>query len=110
MAQQKKSSDNKKQFYKPRWIPEWINIKWVIVIAVFLVMIFFGKNSYVNILQYQKITSELRNEIKKYNDTTQMYRQKAHSLATDRETLERIAREQYGMKKEKEDVFITDIP
>jgi cell division protein FtsB len=39
-----------------------------------------------------------------------MYREKAHSLATDRETLERIAREQYGMKKEKEDVFITNIP
>ncbi|MBE6310051.1 MAG: septum formation initiator family protein [Bacteroidales bacterium] len=110
MAQDKKHNKQKRQFALTRWIPDWINIKWVIVILVFLIMIFFGRNSYLNILEYQKTIDELKVEIDKYNDTTQMYRQKAHSLATDRETLERIAREQYGMKREKEDVFITDIP
>lgn len=107
---QKKDSNQEKRFSLTRWIPEWLNIKWVIVIGVFIVMIFFSQNSYLKILEYQKTTDELRAEIKKHNDTAQMYREKAHSLATDRETLERIAREQYGMKKEKEDVFITDIP
>ena len=35
---------------------------------------------------------------------------KVNELNTDRETLERIAREKYGMKRENEDVYITDIP
>ena len=31
-------------------------------------------------------------------------------LNTDRETLEKIAREQYGMKRVNEEVYITEIP
>ena len=39
-----------------------------------------------------------------------MFDAKVNELHTDRETLEKIAREKYGMKRENEEVFITDIP
>ena len=35
---------------------------------------------------------------------------KVNELNTDKETLERIAREKYGMKRHNEDVYKTDIP
>ena len=39
-----------------------------------------------------------------------MYEKKIRELNTDRATLEKIAREKYGMKKDYEEVYVTDIP
>ena len=94
----------------PKWIPQWVTMKGVIIVTFIMLMIFFGNTSYPKILVYIKTSNELKAEIKTYNDSTEYFRKKAHELETDREALERIAREQYGMKREKEDVFITDIP
>ena len=94
----------------PKWIPRWVTMKGLIIVTFILLMIFFGNTSYPKILEYIKTSNELRAEIKHYNDSAEYFRQKAHELETNREALERIAREQYGMKREKEDVFITDIP
>jgi len=54
--------------------------------------------------------NDLKAEIKSNQDSAKIYEAKLDELHTDRETLEKIAREQYGMKRTNEEVFITDIP
>jgi hypothetical protein len=39
-----------------------------------------------------------------------MYEAKVNELNTDNESLERLVREKYGMKRINEEVFITNIP
>ena len=39
-----------------------------------------------------------------------MYEAKANELNTDKESLERLVREKYGMKRTNEEVYVTDIP
>ena len=53
---------------------------------------------------------KIKAEIKVQEDSAQYYIHKTQELNTDKETLEKIAREQYNMKKTNEEVFITDIP
>lgn len=93
-----------------RFIPRWLSLPLVIIIAFLISMIFFGDNSYIKGKEYSKKINELKTEIKANKDSASFYKRKAHELSTDRETLEKIAREQYGMKRESEDVYITDIP
>lgn len=93
-----------------RWIPRWLSLPLIIIIVFLFVMIFYGENSYLKSKEYGVKINELKQEIKANRDSAKYYQQKAQELSTDRETLEKIAREQYGMKKAYEDVYITDIP
>ena len=104
--------EKKNQWYglKPKWVPEWVSITFVVFVAFTLLMLFYGESSYLKTSEYDKQISELKREIKENHDTAQVYMRKVNELNTDRETLERIAREKYGMKREIEDVYITDIP
>ena len=69
-----------------------------------------GENNYMRIYDYERQINELKAEIKANEDSAAMYEAKTRELNTDRETLERIAREKYGMKRANEEVFVTDIP
>lgn len=93
-----------------RWIPRWLSLPLIIIVAFLIVMIFYGDNSYLKSKEYSEKIDELTKEIKANRDSAAYYRRKSHELSTDRETLEKIAREQYGMKRANEDVYITDIP
>ena len=48
--------------------------------------------------------------IQEQEDSAKYYERKTQELNTDKETLEKIAREQYNMKRTNEDVYKTDIP
>lgn len=108
----KKKTKNGKSKKNPlkKFIPRWLSLPLIIIIVFLISMIFFGDNSYIKGKEYSKKINELKTEIKANKDSAAFYQRKAHELATDRETLEKIAREQYGMKRESEDVYITDIP
>lgn len=93
-----------------RWIPRWLSLPFLIVMAFLVVMLFYGDSSYIKSNEYSTKINELTLEIKANKDSAAFYQQKAKELATDRETLEKIAREQYGMKRSSEDVYVTDIP
>ena len=86
------------QFQRPKWIPRWLNLPFIIFVAFILMLLFFGENNYMRINSYKQQINEL------------IYEAKYQELHTDRETLEKIAREQYGMKRINEEVYITDIP
>lgn len=93
-----------------RWIPRWLSLPLIIIVAFLVIMIFYGDNSYLKSKEYSEKIDELTKEIKANRDSAIYYQRKSHELSTDRETLEKIAREQYGMKRANEDVYITEIP
>ena len=94
----------------PRWIPAWISIPLITVIAGLVVILFVQDNDIFKIYSNDRQINELKKEIKQNMDSVDYYQKKTQELFTDREELERISREQYHMKRVHEDVYITDIP
>lgn len=99
-----------KKIKRPRWIPLWLSIPFIIFIAFIVGMLFFGENNYRDISKLQKEVDKVKAQIKEQEDSAQFYIRKTQELNTDKETLEKIAREQYKMKRTNEEVFVTDIP
>ena len=99
-----------KKIKRPKWIPLWLSLPFIIFIGFIVILLFFGENNYREISKQQKEIDKIKAEIKVQEDSAQYYIHKTQELNTDKETLEKIAREQYSMKKTNEEVFITDIP
>ena len=99
-----------KKIKRPKWIPLWLSLPFVIFIAFIAMLLFFGDNNYMQINEQKKEIDKLNAQIKHQEDSAKYYEQKTQELNTDKETLEKLAREQYNMKRANEDVFITDIP
>ncbi|MDH6534839.1 septum formation initiator family protein [Parabacteroides sp. 52] len=84
----------------------WINAYWLVTI-VFLIFTFTtGDSSLYKRYVYEEKIRELEKEIKFYEAEIVTNRQKLNDLHTDKEGLERFAREEYLMKKSDEDIFI----
>lgn len=83
-----------------------INKYWLVTI-LFLGLTFTAgdSNLYKRYLYIKKI-QELEKEIKQYKEEIEVNTKKLNDLRTDKEGLERFAREEYLMKKADEDVFI----
>jgi cell division protein FtsB len=80
---------------------------YVLVSIIFVALTFIADDSnlYTRYTYDEKIR-ELEKEIKYYQDEIRINKEKLNSLRTDKEGLERFAREEYYMKKPGEDVFI----
>lgn len=99
-----------KKIKRPKWIPIWLSLPFVIFLAFIAMLLFFGENNYMEINKQKKEIDDINAQIKQQEDSALYYERKTQELNTDKETLERLAREQYSMKRTNEDVFITDIP
>lgn len=99
-----------KTYTRPKWIPRWLSLPLVVFVAFMLVLLFFGDNNYLEINSYKEQINQLKSEIKANEDSAALYETKVRELNTDRATLERTAREKYGMKRANEEVYATDIP
>ena len=97
-------------FQRPKWIPRWLNIPLIIFVGFVVVLLFFGENNYLRISKYRSEINDLKSQIKNNRDSAAIYDAKVNELNTDNESLERLVREKYGMKRVNEDVYITDIP
>ena len=95
---------------RPKWIPRWLNIPLLIFVGFVVVLLFFGENNYMRINKYRSQINELKSQIKNNEDSAAIYDATVNELNTDNESLERLVREKYGMKRTNEEVFITDIP
>ncbi len=95
---------------RPSWIPLWLSLPFIIFIAFIAVLLFWGENNYLQINEQKKEIDKVNAQIKELEDSARYYERKTQELNTDKETLEKIAREQYGMKRTNEEVFVTDIP
>ena len=111
MAKENKTEQNAAEVEKTsrlKWL-KWLTSPIIVVLGIAVFLLFYIDNNYINRTEHQDQIDELRAEIKLNLDSTAYYEQKAASLNSDRERLEKIAREQYGMKRDNEDVYIMDI-
>jgi len=92
-----------------KYIAGWLKglNKYVVVGAVFFVITFLvGEASLWNRYKYNEKIRMLKREIERCEKQIEESRKQIEELRTDKEGLERFAREEYLMKRENEDVFI----
>ena len=81
--------------------------KYFVVSLAFLVwMVFFDKNDLFSQYQYHQQLSKLKHERDFYQKETTKVNQDLDELTSNREKLEKFAREKYLMKKANEDVCV----
>ncbi len=81
--------------------------KYFLVSLAFLVwMIFFDKNDLFSQYQYHQEVNKLKHDRDFYQKETAKVAKDLDELTSNREKLEKFAREKYLMKKDNEDVFV----
>lgn len=81
--------------------------KYLIVIVVGVAIIsFVDENSFMRIFQYKMEISDLKSEIKKYNETNENDIRQLKELKRNPKAIQKIARERYFMKADDEDIFV----
>ncbi len=81
--------------------------KYFVVSLAFLVwMVFFDKNDLFSQYQYRHQLSKIKQERDFYEKETVRVHNDLDELKSNKEKLEKFAREKYLMKKDNEDVFV----
>ena len=81
--------------------------KYLLAVLVFLVwLLIFDQNSLIDRIKYLNALHDMENEKQYYLERIEEDSRRLNELKTDRDNLEKFAREQYFMKKENEDVFV----
>ena len=83
-----------------------INAYWLVTIVFFALTYVMGDSSLYKRYTYDEKIRSLEKEIKHYQKEIEINSKKLNDLHTDKEGLERFAREEYFMKKPNEDVYI----
>jgi cell division protein FtsB len=80
--------------------------KYLIATILFIVwMLFFDHNDIFLHLQYRKELNELKADKKYYQEQIDLTRKEVDLIKSNPQAMEKVAREQYLMKKDDEDVF-----
>lgn len=82
------------------------NKYFVVTLAFVVWMVFFDKNDLFSQYQYHSQLSKLKHERDFYQKETAKVHQELDELTSNKEELEKFAREKYLMKKANEDVFV----
>ena len=81
--------------------------KYLMAILIFLVwLLIFDRNSLIDRIKYVRTRHDMEEEKQFYIERIDKDTRRLTELKTDRDNLEKFAREQYFMKKENEDVFV----
>ncbi len=81
--------------------------KYLIAVLVFLVwLLVFDHNSLIDRMKYVRTLNDMEEEKQYYIERIEEDSRRLNELKTDKDNLEKFAREQYFMKKENEDVFV----
>ncbi|WP_423148501.1 FtsB family cell division protein [Rubrolithibacter danxiaensis] len=81
--------------------------KYFLVTSFFVVwMLFFDRNDLMSQYEYKSQVSKLEEEKEFYTKETDRVKKDLEELTTNRERLEKFAREKYLMKKDNEDIFV----
>ncbi len=76
-------------------------------VLVFLAwLLIFDNNSLIDRVKYLNTLHEMKDEKQYYLERIDEDSRRLNELKTDRDNLEKFAREEYFMKKENEDVFV----
>ncbi len=83
--------------------------KYVIAVTVIVVFIvFLDQNSVMRRLKLEREIASLKKEIRHYEHLRDQSSARLESLKAGKAELERVAREEYLMKKENEDIFLIE--
>ena len=84
----------------------------IVIIAGIILVGFVDENSFLQRVKYDLHISQLKAEIKKYEQQNDRATAELRALRKDPRTIERIARERYFMQADDEDIFVlsTDKP
>ena len=94
-----------KAFFVKIW--PWLKNKYVLTIAVFTIwMLFFDQNNAVDRIRMGSEIRQLEQDLEYYLEQIQKDSARLSELTTNKENLEKYAREQFLMKKSDEDVFV----
>ena len=94
-----------KAFFMKIW--PWLRNKYVLTIAVFTIwMLFFDQNNVVDRIRMGAEIRQLEDDREYYLEQIQKDSARLSELTTNKENLEKYAREQFLMKKANEDVFV----
>jgi cell division protein DivIC len=94
-----------KPFLRKIW--PWLRNKYVLTISLFAIwMLFFDQNNLVDRIKMSSEIRQLENDREYYMEQIQKDSTRLDELTTNKENLEKYAREQFLMKKPDEDVFL----
>ncbi len=79
---------------------------WVTLGAFLLIIGVLDENNLIRRFTHKREISHLKSEIERYRKQYEEDSKTLKEITTNREELEKVAREKYFMKKENEDVFI----
>ena len=90
-----------------RHVWSWVSrYKYLIVVALGVAVVgFVDENSFMKRVQLRMRISELRSEIKRYEEANAADAKRLKELRSDPKSIEKMAREQYFMKADDEDIF-----
>ena len=89
------------------WVRRRSHIALILILGLVVVLLFFNEDtSYKLNMEYQAQINALKREIKACEDSAAYYRARREALLTGTEELEHIAREEYHMQKNSEDVYV----
>lgn len=88
------------------WGRRYFSLTLLIVVAYMLFLFVFNDNSMARSIELDRTIDSLRQEIKVSQDSLRYYDNLNRRLSTDPEEMERVAREQYNMNRENEDVYV----
>lgn len=84
-------------------------LKYVVALAIFVVMIgFVGESSIVNRISQNQEISRLKSEIDEYNRRFEQDKKTLDALKHNPEAVKEVARSRYFMKTDNEDIFIVE--
>jgi cell division protein FtsB len=85
-----------------------LNKYWIAVIIFFVFTFLVGENSLFKRISYDRQIRQLGGEIEIYTKQKEENERRLKSLHDDNESLERLAREQYLMTRDNEELFIIE--
>lgn len=79
-----------------------------ILLFVVVMLFFFSDSNIMKRIESDREIRSLKKQIEFYRNKTETDKTKLHELQSDKDNLEKFARENYLMKKENEEVFIIE--
>lgn len=88
------------------WLKRYLSAPTLVCLLAVGYIVFSGENTVFTTIDYDRQIDSLRAELEAQRDTMLYYRDLNNRLSSDRDLMERVVREQYGMKRATEDVYI----
>ncbi len=97
----------KNKLFSSKYLPLLKN-KYLLTSVGFIIWLsFFDRNDFITTWTYHKKLKALQKEEAFYDEEIKKNTDDLNNLLTNRQTLEKYAREHYLMKKDNEDIFVT---